>query len=202
MYLNNRTKQSGLNLWYVPYFYESGIVQRYLTSTNNAQAGLHSGPPAVYDFSSDLVGQPKFWHPPTVEQIIASGYFAVPKEDPVKAIISDKKHTSWLGLDNIIGQIRSRYELYHRNTYDLELSKCAAINSLHDHEAHHGPADSRIEYSLNKRLDKLYKDQRDERVSLWQDISKLKLLLPENAQQYLTAYRKFSILEDSKGDLS
>jgi hypothetical protein len=84
--------------------------------------------------------------------------------------------------------------------YGIELGKCAAMNSVHDHEAHHGPADSRIEYSLNKRLDKLYKDQREERVNLWQDISKLRLLLPENAQQYLSAYRKLSILEDSEGD--
>jgi hypothetical protein len=61
---------------------------------------------------------------------------------------------------------------------------------------------SKIEYSLGKRLDKLYSEQREERVNLWRDVSRLRLLLPENAQNYLTAYRKLSILEDSEGDAS
>ena len=185
---------------YVAYFYESGIVQRYLENKSSPLADLNSRPPATYDFSSDLTGRTGFYHGPTVEQIIANGYLAIPKTDPVEAIISDKKHTSWLGLDDVISQVRKRHELYQANMYGIELGKCAAMNSVHDHEAHHGPADSRIEYSLNKRLDKLYKDQREERVNLWQDISKLRLLLPENAQQYLSAYRKLSILEDSTGD--
>ena len=117
------------------------------------------------------------------------------------AIISDKKATSWLGLDDIIGQIRRRQEIYLGNMYDLELSKCAATNSLHEHEANHGPADAKVEYALNKRLDQLYSNQREERVKLWQDISRLRQTLPETAQQYLAAYRKVSILEDdSKGD--
>jgi hypothetical protein len=53
---------------------------------------------------------------------------------------------------------------------------------------------------MNKRLDKLYNEQRGERINLWRDISKLKLQLPETAQQYLSAYRKTSILEDKEGD--
>jgi len=148
----------------------------------------------------DLTGKSGFSQAPTVEQIIARGYFRIPKGESATAIISDKKETSWLGLDDIIGQIRHRQEIYLGNMYDLELAKCAAINSLHQHEAHHGPADARVEYALNKRLDQLYSDQRDERVRLWQDISRLRQTLPETAQQYLTAYRKVSILEDdSKG---
>jgi hypothetical protein len=200
MNTNNPTTWRKEDPNYVAYFYESGIVQRYLENKSSPLADLNSRHPATYDFSSDLTGRIGFYHGPTVEQIIASGYLAIPKSDPVKAIISDKKHTSWLGLDDVISQVRKRHELYQANMYGIELGKCAAMNSVHDHEAHHGPADSRIEYSLNKRLDKLYKDQREERVNLWQDISKLRLLLPENAQQYLSAYRKLSILEDYKGD--
>jgi len=184
----------------VAYFYESGIVQRYLDNKGSLLAGLSSPAPSAYDFSSDVTGKTTFYHGPTVEQIIASGYLAIPRGDPVKAIISDKKHTSWLGLDDVIGQIRKRYELYEKNMYEIELAKCGAINTVYAHEAWHGPSDSRTEYSLGKRLDKLYKDQRDERTNLWQDISKLRLLLPENAQKYLTAYRKLSILEDTNGD--
>ena len=200
MHTGNQIKWRNENPNYVAYFYESGIVQRYLDSKNSLLAGPYGMPPAKYDFSSDLIGRAGFHRIPTVEQIIASGYLAVPKSDPVEAIISDKKHTSWLGLDDVIGQIRNRYELYQKNMYELELGKCAAINTLYTHEAWHGPPDSRAEYSMGKRLDKLYKDQRDERTNLWRDISKLRLLLPENAQNYLTAYRKLSILEDSEGD--
>jgi hypothetical protein len=200
MNTNNPIKWRNGDADYIAYFYEPGFAHRYLGNKNNALADPNRGPQAIYDFSSDLTGRTWFYHGPTVEQIIASGYLAIPRGDPVKAIISDKKHTSWLGLDDVISQVRKRHELYQANMYGIELGKCAAMNSVHDHEAHHGPADSRIEYSLNKRLDKLYKDQREERVNLWQDISKLRLLLPENAQQYLSAYRKLSILEDSTGD--
>ena len=200
MFTGNPVRQRNENPNYVAYFYESGIVQRYLDSKNSLLAGLSSRAPSAYDFSSDLTGRSGFAHAPTVEQIIASGYLAIPKGDPVAAIMSDKKHTSWLGLDDVIGQIRNRYEVYEKNMYEIELAKCSAINTVYTHEAWHGPTNSRVEYSLGKRLDKLYKDQREERTNLWRDISRLRLLLPENAQNYLTAYRKLSILEDSEGD--
>jgi hypothetical protein len=200
MLTGNPIGQRNENPNYVAYFYESGIVQRYLDSKNSLLAGLSSPTRSTYDFSSDLTGRTGFYHAPTVEQIIASGYLAVPRSDPVEAIISDKKHTSWLGLDDLIGQIRNRYDLYYKNMYELELAKCAAINTVYTHEAWHGPTDSRVEYSLGKRLDRLYSEQREERVNLWRDVSRLRLLVPENAQQYLSAYRKLSILEDSEGD--
>ena len=63
------------------------------------------------------------------------------------------------------------------------------------------PENSREAYSISKSLRELYEQEKDERVALWQDVSKLKQALPEQAQQYLTAYRKVSILEDdSTGD--
>jgi hypothetical protein len=100
---------------YVAYFYESGIVHRYLEGKNSLFAGLYGVSPATYDFSSDFVGKTAFPRTPTVEQIIANGYLAVPKTDPVEAIISDKKHTAWLGLDE--HHSRPRYEaLRHRKT--------------------------------------------------------------------------------------
>ena len=185
---------------YVPYFYQSGLFQLYLQPTQNVPAQTNFVPSAGYDFTSDLTRTARHPVPPTVEQIIARGYFAIPKSEPETALISDKKTTAWLGLDDIIGQIQRRQEIYLGNMYDLELAKCAAANSLHQHEAHHGPADAKVEYALNKRLDKLYTDQRDERVKLWQDVSRLRQTLPETAQQYLSAYRKVSILEDTKGD--
>ena len=197
---NNPIKSRNGDTDYVAYFYDPGFAQRYRGIISSVPADPNRGSPTKYDFSSDLTGKTRFYHGPTVEQIIASGYLAIPKSDPVKAIISDKKHTSWLGLDDVIGQIRRRYELYEQNMYELDIAKCAAANCLHNHEAYHGPADSKIAYSVSKRLDGIYRDQRAERVNLWGDISKLRLALPENAQSYLTAYRKLSILEDTSGD--
>ena len=95
---------------YVPYFYQSGLFQTYLQPTGNVPAKPNSVPPAVYDFTSDLTGKSSFPRPPTVAQIIARGYFRIPKGEPETAIISDKKETSWLGLDDIIGQIRQRQD--------------------------------------------------------------------------------------------
>ncbi len=43
-------------------------------------------------------------------------------------------------------------------------------------------------------MNELYMEQRAERVNLWRYVSRLRLQLPETAQQYLSAYRKVSIL--------
>jgi len=184
---------------YVPYFYASGRFLSYDMPQTNALSQPYATS-SSYDFTSDLFRRRPIPAPQTVEHVIRKGYLSIPKADPETAIISDKKHTSRLGLDDVIGQVRNRYELFERNIYELELAKCAVKNSLYRHEAYHGPADSRVEYSVAKRLDELYADQREERINLWRDVSRLRLLLPENAQQYLSAYRKVSILENNQGD--
>ena len=199
MDFDTRSKWPYRRAGYIPYFYQPGLFH-YLPPKKNVLADLNYGPVVGYDFSSDITQRIGFAKPPSVEQIIAHGYFGIPKSDPVAAIISDKKNTSWMGLDDIISQVRHRYQVYHRNLYDLELSKCAVINSLYEHQAWHGPTHSKVEYSVNKRLDRLYSQQREERVNLWQDISRLRQSLPESAQNYLAAYRKVSILKDAKGD--
>ena len=133
--------------------------------------------------------------------MIEQGYFAVPNSEPEIAIIHDKKRTAWLGLDDVITQIRQREEIYLQNLYEIELAKCDAINALFTWEAQYGwPANAKEQYVLGKRLQALYADQRAERVTAWKDISRLKQSLPEVAQQYLAAFRKVSILEDTKGD--
>jgi len=184
---------------YVPYFYASGRFISY----DLPHAGARDArfvTTGSYDFTSDLLQPRAYFVPQTVEQVIRKGYLAVPKSDPEIAIISDKKDTARFGLDDVISQVRNRHELYQQNMYELELAKCSVINSFYQHEAYHGPSDSKVEYSMNKRLDELYADQRKERTDLWRDVSRLRLQLPENAQQYLSAYRKVSILEESEGD--
>jgi len=184
---------------YVPYFYASGRFTAYDLPRARALPEVRFVP-ASYDFSSDLVQRRSYFVPQTVEQVIRRGYLAIPRSEPETALISDKKHTARLGLDDVIGQVRKRYALYEKNMYELELSKCEAINCLYRHIGHHGPTDSKVEYSVSKRLNDLYQEQREERTNLWKDVSRLRLQLPENAQQYLSAYRKVSVLEDNKGD--
>ena len=187
---------------YRPYFYQSGKFLSYdlpHTGSESSYFPRTSG----YDFTSDIVHKNDWPKTQTVEDIISSGYFPIPKSEPETAIITDKKHTSKLGLDDMISQIRGRYEIYENNIYQIELGKCYAMNSIFAIEADRGGVsmNSREAYSLSKSLRELYEQQRDERKSLWSDVSKLKLLLPEQSQSYLSSHRKVSILEDdSIGD--
>ena len=185
---------------YIPYFYESGQFLRYSGPVKSRPVQTYfisSG----YDFTSEAKSSLDPDQPQTVEQIVAKGYFTMPTGDPVTAMITDKKHTSRLGLDDAIDQIRRRYEIYAQNIYELLLSQCYTINTFLKHYDRVRPAqpDDRIYYSLNKNMQKLYQQQRDERVNLWRDISRLKQALPESAQGYLTAYRKVLVLDDSTG---
>ena len=186
---------------YMPYFYQSGKFLLY-DIPHRAPKSPYFGTSIGYDFTSAIVPNNYRLRGPTVEDIINNGYFPIPKGEPETAIISDKKHTTSLGLGDIISQVRQRYEIYERNIYQIELGKCYTISSQLAVVSSRGGIcmNSREAYSLNKSLRELYEQQRDERVRLWQDISRLKQSLPEQAQQYLAAYRKISILEDNRGD--
>ena len=186
---------------YVPYFYQSGKFISYNIPRRGPKSA-YFGTSTGYDFTSDIVPNTSRPRGPTVEDIINNGYFPIPKSEPETALISDKKQTSGLGLGDIISQVRQRYEIYERNIYQIELGKCYTISSQLAVESSRGGVcmNSKEAYSLNKSLRELYEQQRDERVRLWQDISRLKQTLPEQAQQYLAAYRKVSILEDDRGD--
>lgn len=185
---------------YVPYFYAAGRFTSYDLPCSPASLEVRFVPASSYDFTSDLVQRRGYPAPQTVEQVIRRGYLAIPDSEPETALISDRKHTARLGLDDVISQVRKRYEVYDKNIDELEWAKCEAINCLYRHEGYHGPTDSKIEYSVSKRLTELYMEQRAERVNLWRDVSRLRLQLPENAQQYLSAYRKVAILEEDKSD--
>lgn len=187
---------------YMPYFYQSGKFLAYDIPHRGSESS-HFPRTNSYNLTSDIVPKDAWPKAPTVEDIIQKGYFAIPKSEPETAIITDKKHTSKLGLDDVISQIRGRYEIYEKNMYQIELGKCYAMNSIFAVEAERGGVrqSSREAYSLSKSLREFYEQQRDERRSLWADVSKLKLLLPEQSQSYLSSYRKISILEDdSTGD--
>jgi len=192
------THQSPAPGSYVPYFYQAGIFDRYgLMPVYLGAQQRHR----LRDSRSHSEGFPALDHPQTVEQIIAHGYFSAPAGEPEMALLSDKKATSWLGLDDLISQVRHRYEVYRQNMYELELAKSAATNSLYAHWAYHGLPDAKQFYSRHKRIQELYQEQRDQRVNLWRDVSRLRLGLPESLQSYLSSHRKLQALE-TLGDVS
>ncbi len=195
-------KTSNMPTGYVPYFYEAGQYLWQPMPQSYAQKNLYSQSSSGYDFSSDVSGGMSAYRPQTVDQIIRKGYLAVPESEPETAIITDKHQTSWQGLDDVIHQIRGRYSIYADNMRQIEHGKCYAISAMFDMEAYRGniPSDSKEQYRTNKQLHELYQQERDERVRLWQDVSKLRSALPENAQRYLSASRKLSMLNDEDGD--
>ena len=194
------THQNPATGQYVPYFYQAGIFDRY--GLMPVYLGRRNQPSdrGHLDFSSKSGRFPALDHPQTVEQIIANGYFSAPAGEPETALLSDKKATSWLGLDDIISQVRHRYEVYRQNMYELEVAKSAATNSLYAHWAYHGLPDAKQFYSRHKRIQELYQEQRDQRVNLWRDVSRLRLGLPESLQSYLSSHRKLEALE-TMGDV-
>ncbi|HOW73770.1 MAG TPA: hypothetical protein PKY77_24475 [Phycisphaerae bacterium] len=135
--------------------------------------------------------------PQTVEDLIHQGYFAVPAHEPETAGLFDRKHTSWMALDDILGQVRRRQEAYQRNMLDILWSECYAFNEL----ARHGrPAPDEAYAAYEKRMQDLRSEQRAERITFWRDVSRIREGLPESAQQYLSAFRKLQILGDDGGD--
>ena len=183
------------------YFYQSGKFLLYGIPHKTSYSAKF-GKIDLYDFTSDIVPKRNYPRQPTMEDIIRKGYFAVPKSEPEMALISDKNDTARLGLTDIISQVRNRYLIYEQNMYQIEMGKCYAVSSQFGIESARGGvrASSREAYSLTKKINEFYQQQCEERRSLWADISKLKLTLPDKAQSYLSSYRKLAILEDSAGD--
>ena len=182
----------------VAYHYLYGQHQLYGSSHN---AVLYPVVPAHYAnrfFSSGTPITKIDEGPQTVEQLVEQGYISLPASEPEIAILTDRKHTSWLGLEDVIGQIRQRREIYQQNMTGIEWGKCYAFNEM----AKGGwPATSQQEEAYAKSLQDLHAQQRNERVAYWRDISRLKQILPESAQQYLSAFRKTEILKDTEGDM-
>lgn len=186
---------------YMPYSYAAGIFQTYGQSIRPGSSHVYRSPAADDFFSNRPTDQWQVGRLPSVEQIIASGYLAVPPTLPETAILSDKHDVAHLGLDDLIHQVRSRQALYQQNMMELAYSVCEAHNSVHRQVADQGrPADSRQQYSLQKQVQKLYEQQREERVNLWRDVSRLRLNFPEATQNYLLSSRKLALLDDDRGD--
>ncbi|HNQ22558.1 MAG TPA: hypothetical protein PKK06_05630 [Phycisphaerae bacterium] len=136
----------------------------------------------------------------TVEDVIARGYLVVRHSEPAGAILSDRRDTAWLGLDDAISQIRARYEIYEQNKRDILYATASATNALHTWKAERGwPSDRQLD-NLQRSLQNLYAQEREERVTLWRDVARIRAELPEAAQTYLTAHRKLQLLDTGGGE--
>jgi len=162
------------------------------------QHAMGAAPPAApgqrqYDFARDRQ---------TVEDLITRGYLARPTGDPVTAALTDQRDTSWLGLDDAIRQIRTRYTLYTRNMHGILYATAAALNALHTWKAEGWYHYSERQLTNQHRtLQDLYAQERQERISLWRDLARVRATLPEVVQQYLAAHRKLSLLDDVEGEV-
>ena len=187
---------------HLQYIYEFYKAKPYRALPHSERDGWHARP-EIWQAPTDVSPLRALDRPQTVEQIVARGYLPVPQGELETAMLSDKKHTSWLGLDDAIRQIRWRYRIYERNRYEIELAKCSATNALLSIENTRGcgTLTGREVQECEKSLHNLYGQQWTERVRLWQDVSRLRQTLPEIAQECLSAYRKVSIIGDIGGDL-
>lgn len=150
--------------------------------------------------SDALSGSPRRDAPvQTVEDVIARGYLVAQHDEPAAAILTDRRDTAWLGLDDAITQIRARYEIYEQNKRDILYASASATNALHTWKAERGwPSDRQLD-NLQRTLQNLYAQEREERVSLWRDVARIRAELPEAAQVYLTAQRKLQLLDAPRG---
>lgn len=135
--------------------------------------------------------------PQTVEDLVRDGYFAVSKREPETAVIVDRQDMAWLTLDDSLTQIREREDIYRKNMLEIEWAKCYAFGEL----ARLGwPASDETAALYQRRIADLHADQRAERVRFWNDLSRVRQLVPPSAQLYLSAIRKSQILGLDEGD--
>ncbi|MCK4342538.1 MAG: hypothetical protein KAY37_12535 [Phycisphaerae bacterium] len=199
MYPIESSNVPAIGAGYVPYFYQAGLHQLYALPSPNPAEQSHESPHGLSGADASASPFELADRIQTIEDVIVRGYFSVPESDPVTATISDRELTSRLGLDDVISQIRRRYEIHDENLVQMELGKCAAINAIYQHKAYAGPPNSKQTYAKHKAIQDLYEEERCERTALWKDVSRLRLQFPESAQQYLSAHRKASILDDDPG---
>jgi hypothetical protein len=183
------------------YHYLYGRRQLYRYPARAAPSASEPAPLEGFQPNSAWLPETHGDGPQTVEQLVTQGYLTVAPLEPESALIADRKHTAWLGLEDAIHQVQSRWAIYEQNWLEIQEGKAAAVNSLFEWESRYGwPASTEQHYILGERLKDLYAEERAERVSVWRDIARVRGVLPEAVQSYLTAYRKMEILKDTDGD--
>jgi len=136
---------------------------------------------------------------PSVSRVLQNGYVVSSQSDPALAMLSDRADTSWMALDDVIEQVRSRYDLYSHNTAEIEHERLMATTAAWNWHRPPGWVPE-LDVEVQQVLQGLDAQRRQERVSLWRDVSRLRSSLPEAAREYLDAWRKTEMLKDAGGD--
>ena len=146
---------------YVPEVYRERTYHLYGHPSRVHRALSRSEPDTTYNFSTLRTTGRLDDGPQTVEQLIRQGYLSIPNSEPETAVISDRKSTSWMGLDNAIAQIRGRQQIYRANIDAIDQSMCDAVNELYGHEAAQGhTATDGQRRTLAQRLQDLSEEKR------------------------------------------
>jgi len=135
----------------------------------------------------------------TTDRIIRQGYLTVMPAEPIAAMTADRRAVSWMSLDDAIRQIRRRYAIYEQHTYEMQQGELTVRNAarncwrppgwLPEHDPEVAPI-----------LRELELQQRQERVSLWRDVSNLRQAVPSAVRDYLDAVRTMGLLNGTGGE--
>lgn len=132
---------------------------------------------------------------PTLDGLVESAYVSVGTADPVTAILGDKRRVAGLGLGDLVEQVRRRIRLYEQHMDELEQSKIAATNAARNWLDLSGRVDAGRDPALLSIIQELEGQQREQRLSLWRDMSTLRQSLPTWLQDYLSASRRAAWLQ-------
>jgi hypothetical protein len=135
----------------------------------------------------------------TLDRIVSDGRLPVPKADPAEAMLVDRQRTQQLGLDDAITQLQWRYDLYREHMDELQQTELTVLNAHHTWHDFWAIVDERRDPELRKQLETVAQQRREERLSLWRDLSWLRQAVPDWAERYLSAYRKVQLFKDGGG---
>ena len=138
----------------------------------------------------------------TIDQIVDHGYLPVPAAEPVEAMIDDRHRVSGLGLEDCLAQMQRRYELYEQHMNALTYTRMRAINAAQSWFDVAGRLTKGADPELERTLRDLDQQQREERLSLWRDVSRLRQQMPEWVRAYLETHRRSHLIRRIGGDRS
>ena len=135
----------------------------------------------------------------TLDRIVSDGRLPIPRADPAEAMLIDRQRTQHLGLDDAITQLQWRCDLYRQHMDELQQAELTILNAHRTWADLWGIVDDRRDPELRRELDGVEQQRREERLSLWRDLSRLRQAVPDWAERYLSAYRKVQLVKDGGG---
>jgi len=131
----------------------------------------------------------------SVDQIISDGYLMIPMADPVTAMLFDKQHATWLGVDDAVAQVSRRHDLYKQHLREILQHEADTLSAMLAFPKIRELVAPEIYQSVQKQLQDLSKQRREERTNFWRDVSRLRAGVPELLENYLVSHRKSSLFD-------